>query len=98
MRFLRTDSHRLSLSNNGRNVEPKRGGVIDVHGKEAEIKLERNEHRIRKIETNIEKLTKLIEKFVTHANMSKVQEVPYSLCLSRIIMNESVQRGRKSMP
>ena len=77
------DSHRLSLSNNSRNVEPKRGGVIDVHGKEAEIMIERNEHRIGKIETNIEKLTNLMEKFLTRANVSKVQEVPCSLCLSR---------------
>ena len=71
-KIAETDSHRLSLNHNGRNVEPKRGGVIDVYGKEAEIKIERNEHRIGKIETNIEKLTNLIEKFVTHTNVSKV--------------------------
>ena len=82
-KIAETDSHRLSLNNNGRNVESKRGGVIDVHGKEAEIKIERNEHMIGKIETNIEKLTNLMEKFVTHTNVSKVQEVPCSLCLSR---------------
>ena len=82
-KIAETDSHRLSRKHNGRNVEPKRGGVIDVHGKEAEIKIERNEHRIGKIETNIEKLTNLMEKFVTHTNVSKVQEIPCSLCLSR---------------
>ena len=71
-KIAETDSHRLSLCNNGRNVEPKRGGVIYVHGKEAEIKIELNEHRIGKIETIIEKLTSLMEKFVTHTNVSKV--------------------------
>ena len=36
-RLAENDSHKLSLNHNRRNVEPKRGGVLNAKGLESEI-------------------------------------------------------------
>ena len=81
-KLAENDSHSLSLIHHGRNVEPKKG-VLNVKGLEPEIEKDLTSKRLGNVESSIGKMAKMIQTLVNNSNVSKVQNIPCSMCYSR---------------
>ena len=81
-RLAENGSHRLSLHNDKRNVEVKRG-VLDVKGVESEIEKDLISKRLGSVEATLGKMVEMLQKLMTNAIVAQVQEIPYSICFSR---------------
>ena len=82
-RLAENDSHRLSLNHHGRNGEPKRR-VLNVKGVESEIEKDLTSKKLGTIEATLGKMAEMMQKLMTNANVAQVQEIPSSLCFSKI--------------
>jgi len=57
------DIHYMGLTQNGQNLGPKRGGILNVKGMVQEIEIDGMKINIRKVEKSLEKLADLMQKF-----------------------------------
>ena len=82
-RLADNDSHRLSLNHHKRNVEPKRGEVLNVKGVESEIEKDFTSKRLGSVEETLRKMAEMMQKLMTNSNVAQVQQIPCSSCFSR---------------
>ena len=59
------------------NVEPKRGGVLNVEGVESKIERGLTSKRLGSVEVTLGKMADMMEKFIN--NISQLQELSFSV-------------------